>query len=225
MSEYFTRKTFQYFEEAGLNSKNLRWFEKNKEIYEEHVKEPFTYLTKKLDLEVGKFFPRIPINPRKISHPIEDGTSVRNKCSAFLSEKSASMYEWNPGMYLTLGSEKCFMGHGLYRPSSRQMKLLRPALMKNADQFSRIVKNKKFNETWGELSGEKFIRFPKDFEPEKKGAEYLWHKRFYFEKDLSRKCVLDRNFTEAVIQDFRLAAPYIGWVRETVGIYVREEAG
>lgn len=225
MSEYFTRKTFQYFEEAGSNSQNIKWFEKNKEVYEEHVKEPFSFLIKKIDLSIGKSFPGIPILPRKILNPLEDGLIVRNKTSAFLSEKSASKFEWNPGIYLTMGSEKCFMGHGLYRPSSRQMKLLRPAIMKSSDQFTRIVKNKKFTETWGELSGEKFIRFPKEYEPEKKGAEYLWHKRLYFEKVLTRKTVLDRNFAETVIHDFRLAAPYIGWIRETVGIYVRDEAG
>ncbi|MES2527243.1 MAG: DUF2461 family protein [Bdellovibrionota bacterium] len=232
MSENFNRKTFEYFESAGKNRKNLKWFEKNKELYEENVKAPFTYLIKKMDLALGSQFPGIPVLPRKMSQPFyreefipEDGTVVKNKCSAFLSEKSGSKFEWNPGLYLTLSSEENIMGHGLYRPSSRQMKLLRAHIMKDPAQISRLMKFGKFREAWGELQGEKFIRFPKDFNADEKGAEFLWHKQFYFQKSLTRKAVLDRNFSEHVIQDFKLAAPYISWMRETVGVYIREEAG
>ncbi len=115
------------------------------------MKAPFTYLIKKMDLALGAQFPGIPVLPRKISLPFyreeyipEDGTVVKNKCSAFLSEKSGSKFEWNPGLYLTLSSDENIMGHGLYRPSSRQMKLLRPQIMKDPAQISKLMKNGKF---------------------------------------------------------------------------------
>jgi hypothetical protein len=54
-----------------------------------------------------------------------------------------------------------------------------------------------------------------------KGADYIWHKQFYFQQELGRKEVMSREFTDRVIHDLKMAAPFLKWMRESVGVYER----
>src|SRR5689334_20577291 len=97
MSECFTRGTFAYFEEAATRPKDLKWFEKNCERYEEEVKRPYRHLIKKIDLAIGDEFPGISISPSRLCRPVypenfvpEDGTLVRSDARAFFSERQTS---------------------------------------------------------------------------------------------------------------------------------------
>ncbi|MFL5785457.1 MAG: DUF2461 family protein, partial [Bacteriovoracaceae bacterium] len=160
MSESFSRGTFAYFEEAANRSKDLKWFEKNCERYEEEVKRPYRYLIKKIDLEIGEDFPGISISPSRLCRPVypenfvpEDGTLVRSDARAFFSERQTSKFEWNPGVYLGVGKDENFIGVGLFRPSARQMRILRSVIMENPREAEKILADKKLLAVWGELTG------------------------------------------------------------------------
>lgn len=226
MSAKFTPKTFKYLDEAYKNKKKLAWFEKNEELYQESVKEPFGILLRRIDLEIGEMFPGLPFNPKKLSQPTyrknnipSDGTVVKPNAWAFVSEKESSMYEWNPGIYLSLSKDENVMGVGLYMMSSRQIKLLRRAIINHPEKARAIIEDKKFKKVWGGLQGERYVRFPKEYDPEAPGAEYLWHKQFYVSQTLTRKDVTSAKFADKVVNDLKVAAPFLNWIREVVGKY------
>ena len=227
MNGRFSRKTFEYFEGAAKNRKNLRWFMNNRSLYEEEVKLPFTVLLNKVSIDVKDNFQGISFDPRKISLPTyrtenipEDGTIVKPFTWAFLSEKKTSLFEWNPGINISIGQE-ISLGMGLFHPSSRQMKILREEIMNEPSALTRILKNKKLSSTWGELSGEKYVRFPKEYSEEAPGGEFLWHKQMIVTQSLSRKEVISPGFADRIAEDLNAGAGFLSWLRGAVGVYER----
>lgn len=223
----FTKKTFEYFDGAKKNINKKAWFEKNQDIYLEHVKAPLSELMTLIKAKCGKKLPGIDINPTKITRPLRFGTRaidkgiVKTDTFISLNEKKTSFFEWNPGFYLQLGAapDDNFVGSGLYMLSSRQTSLMRDALVNDFQTIDKILKNPKLKKNWGELAGEKYVRFPKGFNPESSAAKYLWHKQFYFAKPYTRKQVISKDFMNNVIYDINTSVEFLSWVRHVVGKY------
>lgn len=232
MAAKFSAETFKYFDGAVKNRKKEEWFRKNESLYRDHVLAPFTILIQRIDLEIGDSFPKLSFEPRKIMKPLyrknnipDDGTVVKPQASAFFSETATSMYEWNPGVYFSFGESENILGLGLYMMSSRQIKLLRRAISDNPDEISELLNNKKLKSLWGELQGEKYVRFPKEYDPNAPGSEYLWFKQFYLGKELTRKVVTSKTFFDDTVERLKVAAPFLSWVRSTVGTYSKPSSG
>lgn len=225
----FTRKTFTYFEGAEKNRRNLKWFEKNRVAYDEDVRAPFAELLKDLKTTTAPLFPEMGFSSQKICLPVyrenipADGTLIKPFTWAFLSEKRSSLYEWNPGINLYFGEELA-IGIGLFHPSSRQMKLLREGMLNSPEVLPRILRNKKLHTSWGDLEGEKFVRFPVGFDQEAKGAEYLWFKQFTLKRKLTRKEFLSPDLAEIITLDLVAGAPFLHWLQETVGVYEKPDS-
>jgi uncharacterized protein (TIGR02453 family) len=231
MKSLFTRKTFQYFDLAKKNKFKKGWFEKNKKLYEEVIKEPFGLMILEIDHRIGRRLPGVIISPRKISRPVrplakaEEHGYVKAGAMFFLSEKTTSQFEWNPGLYLHLGDEKedNVIGMGLYGPSSRQIKRLRKAFVDDYKEVDRILADRKFKKYWKGMADEKYVRFPKDYSVEDPAAKYLWYKQFYVRQQFTRKDVVSKDFAEHALRSFEAGIPLLTWIRDAIGIYDRRE--
>ena len=212
----FSSKTFSYFDLAVKNQKKPEWFEKNKKDYEEHVKKPFEHLANLLFKNFASDLPNIDFSPRKITRPLrrssdQFGNIVRSNSTAFFSEKPSSQFEWNPGIYISIGAfpEDNVMGLGLYMVSSRQMKLLRNAIVEDFEKIDSILSAKKLKKNWGELRGEIYKRFPKGFDENSEQAKYLRQKQFYLGQNLSEKQICDKNFFDKVLRDVEVSISFL----------------
>jgi len=231
MKSLFTRKTFQYFDLAKKNKNKKQWFEKNKDLYEAGVKEPYSILIREIEQRFSRELPRIIINTRKISRPLRPANKaetmgyVKAGSMFYLSEKATSMFEWNPGIYMHLGDEKKdnVIGMGLYGPSSRQIKRLRSALLQDYKTIDKILADKKFKKYWKNLSEEKYKRFPKDYSVDSPAAKYLWYKQFFVSRHFTRKEVMSKEFPDLVINSFGAGIPLLSWIRDSIGVYNKRE--
>ena len=227
----FTRKTFQYFDAAKKNKFKKGWFEKNRDFYEEAVKEPFTILINEIDERLGSRLPGVQISPRKISRPVRPEAKAKEngwvKAGAmfFLQEKTTSQFEWNPGLYLHLGDERDdnVIGMGLYGPSSRQIRRLRTAFREEHETVDELLADKRFRKLWGKPAEEKYVRFPKEYSLDDPAAEYLWYNQFYVRRQFTRKEVTSPGFPDLVIRHFEAGAPFLNWLRAAVGVFDRKE--
>lgn len=230
MSEFkFTRKTFQYFDGARKHANERSWFDENRALYTDHVEVPLTHLVMELRRELSPLLPGIDFSPRKISRPLlrvmkgSDGPVVREKATLFLAETATSMFESNPGSYISLGAAASdnVYGCGMYMPSARQVRELRPRLCAELASFEPSLLSAEMKKYWNGLSGDKYQRFPKDFDENAPAAKYLWYKQFFIGKDLTRDDVIQPDFIERTVDAFRAAAPFLTWTRRAVGIYRR----
>jgi uncharacterized protein (TIGR02453 family) len=224
----FTRKTFEYFELAKKNKNNARWFEKNKEFYQENVHQPLSEFVLAIHDELQGDLPRIEISPRSITRPLRpknkvaDGAGlVKTTAHITISEKRTSLFEWNPGIYFQIGADRDdnFFGLGLYMVSSRQLSRLRDALFENFNEIDLILSDRRLKKVWGGILGEKYKRFPKGFDPNDPRSQYLWHKQFYLGLELSKKDLTNKNFQKQAVTNLKVAVPFFKWVRHSVGTY------
>ena len=226
----FTRKSFAYFDGARRHAFDREWFDAHKAQYAEHVEVPLTHLIFSLKEQLAGALPGILFSPRKISKPLKrqnrvskdkDGPLLRHNATAFFAETATSMFESNPGIYLSFGANEDdnVYGCGLYMPSSRQVKELRPHFGTERETLHRILHNRTFRKHWTGLSGDRYKRFPKDFDETAPGSEYLWQKQFFISRTPTRADVLQPEFIERTVEAMAAAVPFLTWTREAVGIY------
>lgn len=223
----FTRKSFAYFDGARRHASEREWFEAHSAQYAEHVEVPFTHLILSLKERLADSLPGIAFSPRRISKPLKrqskekDGPLLRHKATAFFAETATSMFESNPGIYLSFGAqeEDNVCGCGLYMPSSRQVKELRPRFGSEHEALHRILHAKAFRRYWNGLSGDRYKRFPKEFDEAAPGSKYLWHKQFFLSRTPTREDVLQPDFIERTVEATAAAVPFLTWARQAVGLY------
>lgn len=231
MKSLFSRKTFQYFDQAKKQKKKKDFLAKNQELYLEAVKEPFVFLLGEMNHRFSDKLPGIVISPRKLCRPLrakdkaEAQGYTRASANFFLSEKATSMFEWNPGLYMQLGDEKIdnVIGMGLYGPSSRQIKRLRRAFTEDYRTVDKLLADRKLRKYWGTLAPEKYVRFPKDYSPTDPAARYLWYKQFFLRRQFTRKEATSKEFADTVLKSFEAGVPLFQWIRQAVGVYDRRE--
>ena len=186
-------------------------------LYAEHVEVPLTHLVMELKRELSPLLPGIDFSPRKIAKPMlrvskgTDGPVVRDKVTAFFAEAATSMFETNPGIYLSLGAspDDSVYGCGMYMPSARQMRELRPKLCADFASFEAIMRSAGMKKHWNGLIGDTYQRFPKEFDQESPAAQYLWHKQFFIGKGLTRENVLRSDFIDETVAAFKAASPFL----------------
>ena len=225
----FSENTFKYFDSAQKNRKNKDWFEKHKDEYTAYVQEPFEELTELLYINFASELPKINFLPRRISRPVrrnpyEDVGVISTKATAYFSEKPTSQFEWNPGIYISIGHDPDdnVFGLGLYMVSSRQMNLLRNGIVEDFENIDAILSSKKLSQHWEILRGEVYKRFPRGYDEASEAAKYLRHKQFFLGQDLSPKQICQKNFFESVVKDIEVSLPFFCWVRDIVGVYRKQ---
>jgi uncharacterized protein (TIGR02453 family) len=223
----FNPNTFKYFRLAKKNTDKKEWFEKNKTMYEENVKQPFQELILKIQKDLKSDLVGIPTNPNSISRPLRpsnraDKGLVKDFASVMFSEKRTSMFEWNPGIYIQVGNEEDrFLGLGIYMPSSRQTTLWREAVLNDPYTLEEILEDKKFIKSWKELAGDKLVKGPKGLLVPEEFKYLVMYKQFHTAKYLSEKEMCSKNFFEKTTQHLKNGMPYLNWLRKTMGTYSR----
>lgn len=226
----FNANTFKYFRLAKKNKGNKDWFEKNKNIYIENVREPFQELLIQVKKEFSTDLPGILINPNSISRPLrptnraENGI-VKDFSSVMLSEKRSSMFEWNPGIYIEVAqAEESFLGMGVYMPSSRQVGLWREAILNDPHELEEILENKKFKKSWKGLTGEKMSKGPKGLLVADEFRYLIMYKQYHTHRKLTEKEMCSRSFIKNSIAHFENGLPYLKWLRKTMGTYKKSSS-
>ena len=228
----FSKHTFRYFAGARRHADDRAWFDANKHLYEQHLLVPFTHLVMELRRALSPLLPGIEFGAKKITKPLlrkpkdEPGPVLRPNATAFFSEPATSMFEMNPGIYLSFGAkaEDNILGCGIYMPSARQLRELRPKLCSDFQTIDRLLRSSSLAKHWNGLAGEKYTRFPKDYDPEVDSAKYLWHKQFFLSKHLTQEDVLQTDFIDTTVASLKAAVPFLNWTRQAVGLYRRPPA-
>lgn len=227
MAIKFSKKTFEYFEGAKENAFDKEWFEMNKNLYLDHVKEPFSFLVDAIGLELSDELRDIPVNSKSICRPLRPSNRalekgfVKDFTSIDIMQKKTSLFEWNPGIHIKISADKDedFLGGGLYMVSSRQIKKMREAFFKEHKHVDKMLRSKKFISSWADIKGEQYKRFPRDYDPEHVSAKYIMYKQFYFSKELKRSQIVKKDFVKQTVEDLRNGAELLNWIKDTVGVY------
>lgn len=198
-----TKNFFQFLKELAKNN-NKNWFDLNRARYESDVKKPFEEFVIILGNELNKFDAEIQGDFKKNIFRINKDIRFSKDKSPYKTNRSVA-YSMNgkkdhedPGYYLELGAEKSYIAGGAWCPSPEKLQKIRSEIYYNTEEFNRILKDKKFATTFGDIQGERSKILPKDIKDWTSDSDYIYHKQFYFWKEFDNREVLDKDFTKKV---------------------------
>lgn len=111
-----------------------------------------------------------------------------------------------------------FVGGGLWRPESVELKKLRQEIDYCFPEFKKIVNTAAFKKNYGELERDEnqmLVNVPKGYEKENPAADFLRMKSFVATKNLGDADVLAPKLANEVIQSFKALMPLIKFINRS----------
>lgn len=219
-----TRDLIQFLSELGENN-NRAWFVMNKPRYD-ILRAEFLELVTDMIPRIAKFDPEVAgCNPKKALFRINRDMRFSKDKSPYKTTFSAAITAsglkkpsqgGGPAYYFHVDAQGMLLvAGGEYMPPSDRLRAIRQHVIADAAGFSKMLKNRKLRETYGDLQGEgKLSRPPKGFDPDVPHIEYIKHKSFIVWKESSLKKSIPADLGKEIVSGFKDAHPLVHWLRQ-----------
>ena len=219
--KYFTTDYLQFFKELAPNN-NKDWFDLNRKRYENSVREPFKIFVTTLIDEVSKEDPEIQITQKeaifRINRDIrfsKDKTPYKLNNSAIISKKGRKDKSY-PGLYVELGPEKLGIYGGVFMPDTTQTLKVRNYISNNLKEFQAIVTDKKFIETFGEVSGDKAKRIPRELKEVGEREPLIYNKQWYYFTHINPEVIESETLLDTILAVNKTAKPIREFLKKAI---------
>jgi len=209
------KSTTAYLKKLSKNN-DRPWFQKNKDAYDvanqnakDFMAAVLTELNKIDSIEKHKLF-RIYRDVRFSKDKTPYNPSFR---MSFTREKPYL----RGGYYLMIGPTEGYIAAGFFKPEPKDLKLIRGNIDLDAKPLRKIMKAKKFKDTFGGFEGEQVKSAPKGYDKDHPDIDLLKYKSFYVNKKYPMKDVLDKNFIKQIIKDYKVIRPYFDYMSDILG--------
>lgn len=216
------RDLTQFLAELSENN-NRAWFVMNKPRYD-ILRAEFLELVTGLIADISKFDPAVAgCNPKKALFRINRDMRFSKEKIPYKTHFSAAINAsglkkpsqgGGPTYYFHIDQTGTLLiAGGEWMPPAERLRAIREYVIADATRFSKLLKNKKLKETYGDLQQEgKLTRPPKGFDVDVPHLEYIKLKSFIVWKEVDVKKVTDLEKTLA--SDFKDSYPLITWLRQ-----------
>lgn len=212
---------------ADLSENNNRaWFVMNKPRYD-ILRLEFLELVTVLIRELAKFDPEVAdCNPKKalfrINRDIRFSHDKRPYKTHFSASITASGMKkpsdgGGPSYYFHIDQEgKLLYAGGEYMPPNDRLRAIRTHVVQDPKGFSKVLKDKGFVATYGDLADEgRLVRPPKGFDADSPHIEYLKMKSFIAWHEINIKRKAPADLPKFLAERFQEAYPLVQWLRKT----------
>lgn len=218
------RDLTQYLAELSENN-NRAWFVMNKPRYD-ILRAEFLELVTGLITDISKFDPAVAgCNPKKALFRINRDMRFSADKSPYKTTFSAAITAsglkkpsqgGGPAYYFHIdASGTLLIAGGEYMPPPERLRAIRQHVIADAAGFGKVLKNKKFAETYGDLQDEgKLKRPPKGFDADAPHIEYIKMKSFIAWTERSVKKKIPANLAKELVAGFKDAYPLVIWLRQ-----------
>ncbi len=210
----------QFLKELTENN-NRPWFLHNKPHYD-ILREEFVDLVGEVGAKVAKFDKDLgPFEPKKTVFRIyrdvrfaKDKSPYKNHIGAVLgartTDKSRPVYYFHvdhKGNLLTA----C----GVYMPEAVTLKKIRDYIVAEPAKFSKLLKNKAINDTFGGLmEAGRIARPPKGYAPDLAHIEHLKNRNFFCETSINLNKRVPKDLASEIAGNFEAGLALMKWLRE-----------
>jgi len=203
----------------NIRKNNTReWFEKNRKLYEA-AKEDFAFLIDSVIKQFGKKDETIaPLVAKECVYRINRDVRFSKNKAPYKNNMAASLINGgkksdNAGYYIHIQpGDESFIGGGRYMVEPDQLKKIRQEIDYNWKEFSKIINNKKFKATYGELErgeGMALQREPKGYEKDNPAIEYIKLKSWVATSAITDANLTDKNLAKKLVAAFETLQPLI----------------
>lgn len=219
---HFTKDFIKFLKDLSKNN-NREWFNESKKRYESSVKEPFFNFIDEMITRINMDDPSVAIEPKDAIFRIYRDVRFSNDKSPYKTNVSAVISPGgrkdlvNPGMYLEINTKDFRIYGGLYMLDKNQLQSVREHIASNLKEFSKLLNEKKFKNTYGEMRGEQNKRLPVEFDKLKDVQPLIANKQFYFFNKLELETILKPSLTDIVMKHYHDAKPMNKFLKEALG--------
>jgi uncharacterized protein (TIGR02453 family) len=224
-----TSPHFSPFPEAGLRflrrlkrNNNRNWFLAHKMEYEESVKKPMEELVRVLALEFPKFAPEAQASPRVSLYRISRDTRFSSNKTPYKTHVAA-VFPWSglgkhegAGFYFHISTEELLIGGGLYMPLPEDLQVVRERIAGDPGELQAIVRQKRFRQFLGDLTGERLVRLPRGFPADHPAAEFLKFKQFLAARALRPEAATVPDFPKTLVETFKAVNPLVRFLNKPI---------
>jgi uncharacterized protein (TIGR02453 family) len=136
-------------------------------------------------------------------------TPYKTHWGGFLSRASQKL---RGGYYFHIEPGNSFVGGGFWKPNPDDIKKIREDIAIDDSELRKIITDKKFKNTFGELMGEQVKTAPKGYKKDHPAIDLLRFKQFLVMKKFTDKEVLASDFTDKVVETFVAMRPFFDYM-------------
>lgn len=222
---HFGPELFRFLKQLKRNN-DRDWFQKNKYLFEAHVRDPMLQFIADFAPKLNKISPRFLAIP----HPVKGSLFRIHRDTRFSRDKSpyktwaAAQFRHVSGkdvhapcFYLHLEPGRVFAGMGLWHPDGRALRSIRGAIMENQNEWRRILSAKTFKAACT-LEGESLMKAPRGIDPDHPLIEDLKRKDFVTVAAFTDKQACAPDFLDRFVKSCRTASPFVEFLTRAVGL-------
>lgn len=228
MAEFngFPKEFFGFFRELKAHNERT-WFEVNKTRFRETVQSPMSDFIAAMAPRLARISKQFVADPRP-----HGGSTFRihrdvrfSKDKRPYKEHGACQFRHRlgrdvhaPGFYVHLAPKEVFVGAGLWMPESDALLKIRNAIATKPGTWKKIVNDKRFVQTFGEVEGEQLQRPPRGFDPNHPFIADIRRKSFVVGRDSSESAARSAAFVTETAHCFAAAAPFMRFLCSALSV-------
>jgi uncharacterized protein (TIGR02453 family) len=215
MNETIPREVFSFFNRLEKNN--------NREWFAEHKKE-----FKELEKEIKQFYNQVfqqlnthdEVDKLKIFRIYRDVRFSKDK-TPYKTHFGGSFHRKKPelrgGYYLHIQpNNESFIATGFWEPHKDDLLRIRKEFEMDASEIRKIMSDKKFKSTWGELVGDEVKTAPKGFDKEHENIDLIKKKMYIFTRKFTDKEVTSNGFINTVDDSFKAIRPFFNYMSDVL---------
>jgi len=217
---YFTPELFVFLKQIKRNNRRT-WFLKNKDRYEEIVRQPSLRLILDLGIRFKPISPWIVANAKpnggslmRVYRDIRfspDKTPYKSHVGMNFPHAGSTEDIHGPGFYLHLDPGASFLAAGAWRPDRKSLAKIRDSISWQAEEWKK--------ETRGvELGGDSLKRPPRGYADNHPMIEDLKRTDFIASIEFTDKSVCGASFLDDVSKAAKRLAPLVGFLARAEGL-------
>ncbi len=211
------KSSIKFLKDLAKNN-NRDWFSQNKDRYTS-MHENVISFAEALMTEMGKHDTLVEMTGKKSLFRIYRDVRFSKDKSPYKNYMAGSLKRDTPylrgGYYYSIHpGGNSMIGCGFWNPNKEDLKLIRDHIAVDAKPLRKVLKSKKFKDTFGQLEGDRLKTAPKGYPKDHPDVDLLQHKQFLVYKKYTDKEVLDKGFVKQVAKDYKAIRPFFDYMSE-----------
>ncbi|MCF6298132.1 MAG: DUF2461 domain-containing protein [Flavobacteriaceae bacterium] len=209
-----SKSTLTFLKTLKKNN-NREWFTDNKLLFQAENKQ-FISFADDILTEMSKYDNIETLTGKKSVFRIyrdvrfsKDKTPYKTHFSGSLKRATKLL---RGGYYFHIEPNNSFIGGGFWGPNPKDLLRIRKEIVVDASELRKIIADKNFIATFGELQGDKVKTSPRGFDKNHPDLDLLQFKQYVISKKFSDKEVLSENFHLKIVETFRTMRPFFDYM-------------
>ena len=209
----FSPEALRFFVQLKRHN-NRPWFLKNKETYEQEIKEPMLSLVLAVNAELRSFAPELVTEPKRAIYRLyrdvrfsADKSPYKTHTAALFAPRGLGKHAC-AGLYFHFAPDELLLAGGVYMPGPKELLAIRNHIAANSAPFRKILAQRQIASLGG-LQGDQLVRVPKGFAPDHPAADLLRYKQFLVWVTHPPEMALGTDLLPLLTQTFRTLLPLV----------------